>query len=57
MERGAWRAIVCGVTKSQTGISMHAHYYYLVSSDYFPLFLHFLTPLIKLILWLKFFHT
>ena len=30
--------------------------YYLVLLDCFPLFLHFLTSLIKLILWLKFFH-
>ena len=30
-------------------------YYYLVSFDCFPLFLHFLTPLIKLI-WLEFLH-
>ena len=32
-------------------------YYYLVYFDYFPLFIHFLTSLIKLILWLKFLHT
>ena len=32
------------------------NYYYLVSFDCFPLFLHFLTFLIKLIVWLKFFH-
>ena len=32
------------------------NYYYLVLLDCFPLFLHFLTSLIKLILWLKFFH-
>ena len=31
------------------------NYYYLVSFDCFPLFLHFLTSLIKLILWLNFF--
>ena len=31
-------------------------YYYLVSFDYFPLFIHVLTTLIKLILWLKFLH-
>ena len=32
------------------------HHYYLVSFDCFPLFLHFLISLIKLLLWLKFFH-
>ena len=30
--------------------------YYLVFVDCFPLFLHFLTSLVKLLLWLKFFH-
>ena len=30
--------------------------YCFVLFEYFPLFLHFLTSLIKLILWLKFFH-
>ena len=34
---------------------MFNDYYYLVSFDCFPLFLHFLTSLIKLILWLNFF--
>ena len=32
------------------------NFYCLVSFDSFPLFLHFLPPVIKLILWLKFFH-
>ena len=34
---------------------LNVHYHYLVSFDCFSLFLHFLTSLIKLILWLKFF--
>ena len=32
------------------------HYYYLVSFDCFPLFLYFLTSLVKFILWLNCFH-
>ena len=34
---------------------MLTDYYYLISFDSFPLFLHVLTSLIKLALWLKFF--
>ena len=26
MDRGVWRAVVHGVTESQTGLNMHAHY-------------------------------
>ena len=45
------------VAKSQIRLSTTIQiYYYLVLLDCFPLFLHFLTSLIKLILWLKFFH-
>ena len=35
---------------------MYINCYYLVLFDYFSLLLHFLTSMIKLILWLKFFY-
>ena len=38
------------------GCAQWVHYYYLVSFDCFPLFMHVLTSLIILILWLKFSH-
>ena len=48
--------IICGPWERTKGpwLCLMTHYHYLVSFDYFPLFSHVLTSLIKLILWLKF---
>ena len=47
---------VCKEELEALDCAQWVHYYYLVSFDCFPLFLHVLISLIILILWLTFFH-
>ena len=47
--------IICSPWGGTKGPWLCLHYYYLVFFDCLPLFLHFLTSLIKFTLWLKFF--
>ena len=51
--------IVCIALEKELNVFDHAYrlnFYYLISFGCFPFSLHFLTSLIKLALWLKFFH-
>ena len=51
MDKGGWRAIVRGVTKSQTWLSMHARIFRYITGNYFfpvcGLSLHFLNSILK----------
>ena len=54
-----WFRIVYIALEKELNVFDHAYglnFYYLISLDCFPFFLHFLTSLIKLALLFKFFH-
>ena len=49
-------SIILEVELKDLDFVLWLNYYYFVLFDCFPLFLHFLTSVTKLILWRKFFH-